>query len=194
MKLVIVGIVAAITGALITLQLTGVEAQSTVTPDPAFEVVRKVNTDNRTDPPTYTKIEVFRAMNTAQVYTWIYDSPTNVDIERLATADELSLFNARNDPSTLQFEQSQANLTGAQEGVNWPTFIANRTAALASCETDMQTGQANSFTALGANGQNLTINRMQECIELNSKNGRQLVNYLFDLLVERGIIQPSVGP
>jgi hypothetical protein len=117
-----------------------------------------------------------------------------VTLLRPATAAEITLYNfnklaVQND---LALAAAKQNLQGEPEngGANYQTWVTNRISDLQSCEADMLTGQGTDFAGLGANGQNQTIHRIEQCNQLNSRILRQVISNLYDLLVAEGILTP----
>lgn len=110
--------------------------------------------------------------------------------DRVANATEITAYT---DHKNLLLKQAaSAELVGDFEiGQNVHQWTDNRAAELAQCETDMLAGTATLFNNLGVNGQNLTIQRMQQCIATNARVNRITIVKLEQLLVDRGIIDPE---
>lgn len=165
---------------------SGAKAQSVGILDPAQPILRNATYSNS---QLQAVDEAGIRLSDGQIGVVRTNSVGTVIVNRLANAGEQEIYNAFVASETIG--TSIDNLTGQQEGQNWKPWIDSRTVELQSCESDMQTGQASQFNSLGNNAQNITIERMQECIELNAKINRITINRLYDLLISEGIIDPS---
>lgn len=110
-----------------------------------------------------------------------------VILTRTATATEAGTYNFSR-ASEIADAAVVVSTSNLQSDPNYLQFVTNQTANLISCEADMITGQARTFNSLGNGAQNVTIARMQECIELNAFVLKKMLPNLYDLLVAEGII------
>jgi hypothetical protein len=113
-----------------------------------------------------------------------------VTAESTATTQQTAIYNA----GCVQILKEQLQATSVaslqgNEGQQASNWVGNRAPELQSCQDDMVTGQTFDFTSLGAGGQNQTISRMQECIELNSRVNRITIQNLLDILIAEGILE-----
>lgn len=163
------------------------------------------SSNNQVSPPIDENNALWRndiwANSTLQHVTFLYSNAGTIMYERqsslgvvlesrIATAQEQTVYYENLDNSLVI--EALNNITGSIGGEpNYKTWVDNRTLELQSCEDDMSTGQGLLFNNLGANGQNQTITRMQECIKTNSRVHRIVISNLYDLLVTEGLISPS---
>lgn len=148
--------------------------------------------------PTVVVNEVYEN-SVLQTVEYIYDDSTGsirygrqdasglVLEDREATQLEIDIY--QENLNRLAIESALGSLTSNPDiGQNFQTWVDNKSALLQACEDDMITGMGFNFASLGANGQNMTISRMQECIREGNRDLRITITKLYELLVAQGII------
>jgi len=122
--------------------------------------------------------------------TYVALDATGQQIEvRLATPNEIELYTTLED----QTKQSTAaeNLKLGAEGTSWDIWVANRTAELEACESNMldliNALNITDWDSRTSNFRNQSIQGIATCEEVNARVNRLTIQGILEILTEKGL-------
>lgn len=111
---------------------------------------------------------------------------------RAATADEVTQYTAHElaGRNELAVEGASSRLkSNPEQGEIWQNWVEARTLLLDDCISDGVAAQGlGSWSSMGTGQQNAVIDHLLDCGVTSNRIERKIMNSLFDLLVERGVI------